>query len=66
MVDENGKPKKGTVYTELRHIDAQKKELTNEQSRLTKRRAEIVDDFAKKHPKAAEFDITRTLKVMRK
>ena len=66
MVDENGKPKKGTVYTELRRIDAQKKELTNEQSRLTKRRAEIVADFAMNHPKAAEFDITRTLKVMRK
>ena len=66
MVDENGKPKKGTVYTELRRIDAQKKELTNEQSHLTKRRAEIVNDFAMNHPKAAEFDITRTLKVMRK
>ena len=66
MVDEDGKPKKGAVYTELHRIDARKKELTNEQSRLTKQRAEIVDTFAQEHPKAAKFDITRTLKVMRK
>ena len=65
LTDENGNPLKGTVYTQIRAIDKRKKELTSEQSRLTRQRADIVDAFAQEHPKMAKFDTTYTLKVIR-
>ena len=64
LVDEEGKPLRGKDFTEIRQIDQQKKELSAEQSRLTRERANKITTLMEKHPKL-KVDITRTLKVKR-
>ena len=65
MTDGKGNPIKGTLYTQIRAIDSKKKELSQESSRLTKKRAELVAELVQKHPKKDLFDTKRTLKVIR-
>ena len=65
LFDDDGTPIKGKIFSEIRAIDEQKKELSNENSRLTRLRAEKVKEAVQKHPKKAEFDYRRTFKVIR-
>ena len=65
LFDENGEPIRGRIFSEIRDIDEQKKALSDENSRLTRLRADKVKEAAKKHPKKAQFDYKRVLKVIR-
>ena len=67
LTDDKGKPLQGKLYTQIRAIDAEKKLHAQETARLTRLRAEVIDQYAEAHPKKAKtmFDIKRTLKVMR-